>query len=276
MAGLGRKVFAPGEVLTATNVQNYLMDQAVQVYAGTAARGSAIGTATTDGMVSYLSDVHSLQMATGTATWTNVDSLPIVAGTATRNALYPSPTQGNTVFRTDKGGPEAYSALYNASTNPGGASAAGWYPGTGLIPAARRLSTTVQSTSGTSGTWTKIAFNVVDFDTWGMTSTADTITAPFAGIYHVRARGSWQYTTSGTFTAIRIYKNGSIIDDSYYWDGLPVNGAAYPYAPINGTIELAAGDALTVYMQSSNGTNILLQKERCYFELIWVCPTRGV
>jgi hypothetical protein len=127
MAGLGRKVFAPGEVLTATNVQNYLMDQAVQVYAGTAARGSAIGSATTEGMVSYLSDVHSLQMATGTATWANVDSLPIVAGTAIRNALYPSPTQGNTVFRTDSGVSESYFGLYNVSTNPGGRTTAGWY-----------------------------------------------------------------------------------------------------------------------------------------------------
>jgi hypothetical protein len=48
------------------------MDQAVQVYAGTAARGSAIGSATTEGMVSWLSDVNELQVATGTATWVDV------------------------------------------------------------------------------------------------------------------------------------------------------------------------------------------------------------
>jgi hypothetical protein len=72
MAGLGRKVFSPGEVLTATNVQNYLMDQAVQVYAGTAARGSAIGSATTEGMVSWLADTNQLQVATGTAAWADV------------------------------------------------------------------------------------------------------------------------------------------------------------------------------------------------------------
>lgn len=72
MAGLGRKVFTPGEVLTATNVQNYLMDQAVQVYASEAARGSAIGSATTEGMVSSLSDLNELQVATGTATWVDV------------------------------------------------------------------------------------------------------------------------------------------------------------------------------------------------------------
>jgi hypothetical protein len=72
MAGSGRKVFAPGEVLTATNVQNYLMDQAVQVYADSVSRGSAIGSATTDGMVSWLSDVNNMQVATGTATWQDV------------------------------------------------------------------------------------------------------------------------------------------------------------------------------------------------------------
>jgi hypothetical protein len=94
MPGLGRKVFTPGEVLTATNVQNYLMDQAVQVYAGTAARGSAIGSATTEGMVSYLADVDALQVATGTATWISLKpglvplvptSVVIASGSATTN-----------------------------------------------------------------------------------------------------------------------------------------------------------------------------------------------
>jgi hypothetical protein len=159
MAGLGRKVFAPGEVLTATNVQNYLMDQAVQVYAGTAARGSAIGSATTEGMVSYLSDVHSLQMATGTATWVNVDGLPIVAGTATRNALYPSPVAGNTVFRSDTGSQESYYSAYSTAV-PGGRDSAGWYATSrvdGLVP--------VQPTSVTlaSGSATANALGVITF-----------------------------------------------------------------------------------------------------------------
>jgi len=45
VAGAGRRTFTPGEVLTASNVMNYLQDQAVMNFAGTAARGSAIGTA---------------------------------------------------------------------------------------------------------------------------------------------------------------------------------------------------------------------------------------
>ena len=157
MAGSGRKVFAPGEVLTATNVQNYLMDQAVQVYAGTAARGSAIGSATTEGMVVYLSDINSVQMATGTATWVNVDSLPIVAGTATRDALYPSPVLGNSVFRSDIGVIETYYGLYNATTNPGGRDSAGWYSTTrvdGLVPV-RPTSVTVAG-AGSSASFTSL------------------------------------------------------------------------------------------------------------------------
>jgi len=55
MPGLGRKVFTAGEVLTAANTNGYLMDQAVMVFAGTAARSSAIGTPSA-GMLSYRTD----------------------------------------------------------------------------------------------------------------------------------------------------------------------------------------------------------------------------
>jgi len=55
--GSGFRTFQSGEVLTAANVQNYLMDQSVMVFAGTAARSSAIGTATAEtGMVTYRTD----------------------------------------------------------------------------------------------------------------------------------------------------------------------------------------------------------------------------
>lgn len=65
--GLGRRVFSPGEVLTASNTMNYLMDQTVMNFAGTAARGSAIGTAVAEGMVSYINDTDSLEVYDGSA-----------------------------------------------------------------------------------------------------------------------------------------------------------------------------------------------------------------
>ena len=71
MAGLGRKAFAAGEVLTAVNVQGYLMDQTVMVFASSAARSSAIGTAISEGMMSYLADTNEVSVYDGTA-WVSV------------------------------------------------------------------------------------------------------------------------------------------------------------------------------------------------------------
>jgi hypothetical protein len=59
----GRKVFTAGEVLTAADVNDYLMDQSVMVFAGSAARGSQIGTAT-EGMLTYLADNNRLEVFT--------------------------------------------------------------------------------------------------------------------------------------------------------------------------------------------------------------------
>ena len=78
MAGAGYKTFTVGEVLTASNVQSYLMDQAVMKFASSGARGSAIGTAT-EGMLSYLADTDAVEVYDGSA-WTSI-GLPL--GTAT-------------------------------------------------------------------------------------------------------------------------------------------------------------------------------------------------
>ena len=71
MAGLGRKVFAAGDVLSAADVDGYLMDQAVMRFASAAARSSALGTAVAAGMFSYLIDTASFEGYNGTA-WTAV------------------------------------------------------------------------------------------------------------------------------------------------------------------------------------------------------------
>ena len=60
-----RKVFDAGEVLSASDVNEFLMDQMVQTFAGTAARGSAIGTAT-EGMLTYLADSKTFEYFDGT------------------------------------------------------------------------------------------------------------------------------------------------------------------------------------------------------------------
>ena len=113
MSGLGYKVFTAGEVLTAANVNGYLMKQAVMVFAGTAARGSALGTAVTEGMVSYQTDTNAITVYDGSA-WKQV--YPVAAsvttvGTATtaytavagdaNNVIYSLATAASTVTIPD-------------------------------------------------------------------------------------------------------------------------------------------------------------------------------
>jgi hypothetical protein len=103
MAGLGKTTFVAGTILTASQVNGYLMDQVTQVYAGTAARGSAIGSSTTEGMMSYLADTDKLQLATGTATWVDVYPAVPLSG-AVLQCVFASTsanTSGNTAIPLD-------------------------------------------------------------------------------------------------------------------------------------------------------------------------------
>jgi hypothetical protein len=80
-----KKTFVAGEVLTAAEVNTYLMDQAVMTFAGTAARGSAIASPS-EGMVSYLDDSNQLEVYAGTAVgWTAVGADVPLSGNAVIN-----------------------------------------------------------------------------------------------------------------------------------------------------------------------------------------------
>jgi hypothetical protein len=69
MAGAGFKDFVAGDVLTAAQVDTYLMQQSIMSFAGTAARASAI-TAPAEGYMTYLQDTDQLSYYTGSA-WVN-------------------------------------------------------------------------------------------------------------------------------------------------------------------------------------------------------------
>lgn len=88
MAGLGHRAWIPGEIIAANNIQQYLMDQSVQVYANAAARTAALIGFISDGMVSYLKDTNSLEIFDGTS-W--VPPVPN-ATTSTRGLTFALPT----------------------------------------------------------------------------------------------------------------------------------------------------------------------------------------
>jgi hypothetical protein len=59
LAGAGFKVFENGNVLTASEVNTFMMDQMIMVFADAAARDAAI-TSPSEGMFAFLKDVDKL------------------------------------------------------------------------------------------------------------------------------------------------------------------------------------------------------------------------
>lgn len=66
MAGAGFKTFAAGDVLTASDVATYIMQQQVMVFASSAARGSAVASPS-EGMFSYLKDTNAVEYYDGSS-----------------------------------------------------------------------------------------------------------------------------------------------------------------------------------------------------------------
>lgn len=99
-----------------------------------AAIGARVVTSTTrpttpfSGQLIYETDTRNTMVYNLSLTaWTPI-GVPNAASSAIRDALFPSPVAGNTVYRTDLSWVEEYSAIYNAATNLPGRIAAGWYP----------------------------------------------------------------------------------------------------------------------------------------------------
>jgi len=72
MAASGYKLFVTGDVLTAAQVNDYLMLQTVMVFANSAARTSALSGVLAEGLVSYLKDTDVIEVYTGAA-WVSLD-----------------------------------------------------------------------------------------------------------------------------------------------------------------------------------------------------------
>lgn len=72
MAGAGFKTFNTGDVLTASDVNTYLMQQTVMVFASSAARTTALGANVAEGMLSYLKDTDQVEVYNGSA-WVSSD-----------------------------------------------------------------------------------------------------------------------------------------------------------------------------------------------------------
>lgn len=114
MAGAGFRTFAAGEVLTAANVNTYLMQQTVQNFAGTAARSSAV-TSPSEGMVAYLQDTDQLSYYDGSTWVTAPGARPLLIAPEERVNVTASTATGTVTLNTATDSVTYYTA--NASAN---------------------------------------------------------------------------------------------------------------------------------------------------------------
>jgi hypothetical protein len=77
---MSRKVFTAGEVLAAADVNNFLMNQTVMSFAGTASRTASIPTPV-EGMYTHLEDVDRLEFWNGSA-WRSPHGLTLINTTS--------------------------------------------------------------------------------------------------------------------------------------------------------------------------------------------------
>ena len=120
-AGLGFKDFTTGEVLTAADVDGYLM-QGIWVFASAAARDAAV-TSPQEGNFAFLKDTNTTTYYTGSA-WTNLDTTGMVNPmTTTGDTIYSS--SGSTPARLGIGTAGQVLTVNSGATAPEWATPAG-------------------------------------------------------------------------------------------------------------------------------------------------------
>ena len=100
MAGAGYKLFNTGDVLTAAQVNTYLNEQTVMVFASSAARTSALSGVLAEGMVSYLQDTNAVEVYDA-SNWVSIGSSGDITGitTGTDSGLSGGVTSGTATLR---------------------------------------------------------------------------------------------------------------------------------------------------------------------------------
>jgi hypothetical protein len=143
-------------------------------------------------------------------------STMVFASAAARTSALAAPSQGMVSWLNDSGTAWQFFELYNASTNPGGASAAGWYPISGAAmfygTATRSATTAVDYSVGAAGL---LYTEYIDPLGWHSAVTnTDRITPNVAGVYRITSSASFtNNSTNSRRTEIRV--NGSTIATAF-------------------------------------------------------------
>ena len=271
MAGAGYKLFNTGDVLTAAQVNTYLQEQTVMVFASSAARTSALSGVLAEGMVSYLQDTNAVEVYNGTS-WVNVGNagditevqagvgisiasgtgpIPVITNSSTDlittagDILYG--TAADTVARLGIGTAGQVLKVNSGATAPewGAASSTPTFVGASVYATTDQ---TINNATNTALTWSDELFDTDGFHSTSTNTSRMTIPAGKAGKYLVAGTSTWTPDRSGRCQQI-IYKNGSIF--AYVIAGPMSQSPGQNYTLI---IDLAVADYVEVFARHDTGT----------------------
>jgi hypothetical protein len=272
-AGQGFKTFTTGEVLTAADVNGYLM-QGVLVFASEAARNAAI-TSPQEGQFAFTKDTNGLWYYDGAA-WVASGATGDIEGVTAGVGISGGGTSGTVTVTNSmataidaKGdlvpgtGADTFARLAVGAN--GTVLTADSAETTGLkwaTPSSTpafvgcRLTKSADQTISNNAL-TAISFNVETFDTDGFhdnvtNNTRITIPTGKSGKYALVARFTWD-TTSTAYKYWRIRKNTSALLMIGF-----VDGTTQEYVQIADILDLTAGDYIEFECYQNSGGNVTL------------------
>ena len=167
----GYREFLTGEVLSAANVNNFLMNQVVMVFADDSARTAALAGVLAEGMLTYNLDTRTLEVYDGTAFITPPLNAPEKVVTA--NTTLALPDRGH-VIAFDSASNLTLTVPTNATVEfPIGTIINVYRAGTGTVGIEGAVGVTVRNTGSISDQFGEVSLRKRDTNEWVLVGEVD-------------------------------------------------------------------------------------------------------